>query len=68
MNPFPARGPLAKSLEAAQDLEAVSRDGYEITEESRFGVEDAEAELEAEEAARDDDGAEGDCHCRRCKP
>ena len=50
------------------DLEAVSRDGYEITEESRFGVEDAEAELEAEEAARDDDGAEGDCHCRRCKP
>lgn len=68
MNPFPARGPLAKSLEAAQDLDAVSRSGYEVTEESRFGVEDAAAELEADEAARDDDGAEGDCNCRGCKP
>lgn len=68
MNPFPARGPFAKSLEAAQDLDAVSRDGYEVTEESRFNVEDAEAELEADEAARDDDGSEGDCNCRRCKP
>lgn len=50
------------------DLEAVSRSGYEVTEESRFNVEDAEAELEADEAARDADGAEGDCNCRRCKP
>ena len=75
VNPFLARGPLAKSLEAAQDLDAVSRDGYEVTEESRFNVEDAEAELEAEQAARAEDAKwdaerspEGDCNCRRCKP
>ena len=57
------------------DLDAVSRDGYEITEESRFNIEDAEAELEAEQSARAADAKwdaerspEGDCNCRRCKP